>query len=208
MEINGQCKSKASLILQKIISDIRFEDYLRTTYPEDFDERLLNVLELKNGLIEFENGMMEMDPVVKPRDDNSTPRNDNSTFDVISKFIEQAMLMVEPTHHNVQSGASDAVTLMTIHSAKGLEFPYVFIAGLEEGTFPHQNSLNSPEEIEEERRLMYVAMTRAKEHLTISYSKSHRYKQFLPAQKSRFIDEIPNECIDKPAKPKLAFGIV
>lgn len=185
----AQESSKASLLLQRMISDLRFEDYVRSTYPEDFDERLLNVLELKNGLVEFENQYLN---------DAENAGEDISkitSYEIISKFIEQAMLMVEPTHHNVQAGHSNAVTLMTVHSAKGLEFPQVYIAGLEEGTFPHQNSLNSPEEIEEERRLMYVAMTRAKQRLTLTYSRRHRYKEFLPTQKSRFIDEIPTEFI-------------
>jgi DNA helicase-2/ATP-dependent DNA helicase PcrA len=199
---------KAGTILQKIISDIRFEDYLRTTYPEDFDERILNILELKNGLSEFEEQYL----VANTQSEQETTSEGSqkfTTFEIIAKFIEQAMLLIEPTKHNVQSGESNAVTLMTVHSAKGLEFPHVFIAGLEEGTFPHQNSLNSPDEIEEERRLMYVAMTRAKKHLTLSHSKRHRYKEFLPAQKSRFLSEIPNDCFDTPEKPKprLAFGI-
>lgn len=201
---------KSATILQKIISDIRFEDYLRSTYPEDYDERLLNILELKNGLSEFEEQYLNSAEQSDHNDDGEhkpTP----TTFEIISKFIEQAMLLIEPTRHNVQSGESNAVTLMTVHSAKGLEFQHVFIAGLEEGTFPHQNSLNSPDQIEEERRLMYVAMTRAKKHLTLSYSKCHRYKEFLPAQKSRFINEIPEECFEKSAsekpKPRLAFGI-
>jgi len=184
---------KPSLILQKIISDIHFEDYLRTTYPEDFDERLLNILEFKNGLIEFEDQYLnELELNQESGKQESTDKV--TAFDIISKFIEQAMLMVEPTHYNVQAGQVNAVTLMTVHSAKGLEFQNVFIVGLEEGTFPHQNSLNSPEEIEEERRLMYVAMTRARKSLGISYSRRHRYKDFLPIQKSRFIDEIPFNC--------------
>lgn len=199
---------KSSTILQKIISDIRFEDYLHATYPEDFDERLLNVLELKNGLSEFEEQYLNTHEESNA-DTDQNHSTKSTTLEVISKFIEQAMLMVEPTRHNVQSGESNAVTLMTVHSAKGLEFQHVFIAGLEEGTFPHQNSLMSPEQIEEERRLMYVAMTRAKKHLTLSHSKRHRYKEFLPVHKSRFLTEIPSECFDtieKP-KPRLAFGI-
>ncbi len=183
----AQETQKASLLLQRIIVDIRFEDYVRTTYPEDFDERLLNILELKNGLVEFENQYLN------DAESNGEDIKTITCYDIISKFIEQAMLMVEPNHHNVQTGESNAVTLMTVHSAKGLEFPQVFIVGLEEGTFPHQNSLNSPEEIEEERRLMYVAMTRARSKLSLSYSRRHRYKEFLPIQKSRFVDEIPIE---------------
>ena len=95
---------------------------------------------------------------------------------------------------NAREGNANAVTLMTIHSAKGLEFYNVFIAGLEEGVLPHQNSLDDPTAIEEERRLMYVAITRAQQNLTLTYCRRNRYKEFIPAQESRFISEIPESC--------------
>ncbi|MGN1154102.1 MAG: 3'-5' exonuclease, partial [Candidatus Gastranaerophilaceae bacterium] len=89
------------------------------------------------------------------------------------------------------------VTLMTLHSAKGLEFPIVFLAGLEEGTFPHQRTFNSASELEEERRLMYVGVTRAEEKLYISSAKRRQmwgeYKYYNP---SRFIEEIPINLIE------------
>lgn len=168
--------NKPSQLLAEIISDIGFKEYLHATYPEDFDDRWLNVVELKNAVIEFE----QLD-----QEDGT-----------LSKFIEQAMLTVEPTVFNVAQGQSNAVTLMTVHSAKGLEFPNVFIAGLEEGVLPHQNSVDSFDAVEEERRLMYVAMTRARKSLTLTYCKRNRYKEFLPAQESRFISEIPFEYVE------------
>jgi len=93
---------------------------------------------------------------------------------------------------------SDKITLMTVHSAKGLEFNTVFIVGLEEGLFPHFKSLLSNEDIEEERRLLYVAMTRAKENLYFTYS-IRRTRMGVPEflDPSRFLNEIPEEFIDK-----------
>lgn len=93
---------------------------------------------------------------------------------------------------------SDKITLMTVHSAKGLEFNTVFIVGLEEGLFPHFKSLLSNEDIEEERRLLYVAMTRAKENLYLTYS-MRRTRMGVPEflDPSRFLNEIPEEFIDK-----------
>jgi DNA helicase-2/ATP-dependent DNA helicase PcrA len=90
---------------------------------------------------------------------------------------------------------------MTIHSAKGLEFPYVYIVGLEENLFPSIQSLNSRTDLEEERRLFYVAITRAERKLTISYAEN-RYKwgNLTSSDPSRFISEIPEQYIDVPKK--------
>ncbi len=92
---------------------------------------------------------------------------------------------------------------MTLHSAKGLEFPVVFITGFEEGIFPHSRSLNSEEELEEERRLCYVGMTRAKERLYLTYS----WRRILNGNTlfnsvSRFLSEIPKHLIEKVGKEK------
>jgi DNA helicase-2/ATP-dependent DNA helicase PcrA len=85
------------------------------------------------------------------------------------------------------------VTLMTLHSAKGLEFPQVFLTGLEEGVFPHMRSLDSPEEIEEERRLCYVGITRAKQTLTLSWALHRRLHGYGVGEPSRFLREMPEE---------------
>lgn len=176
--------NKPSVTLAQIVSDINFEIYLKSSHPEDFDERWLNVIELKNALIEFENT------------NNEEFLEGKNGLEKLSLFIEQAMLTIEPTVYNVQQGSANAITLMTIHSAKGLEYQNIILAGLEEGVLPHQNSLDSPEAIEEERRLMYVAITRAKNNLIITNCKKNRYKDFLPAQESRFVSEIPEKYID------------
>jgi len=90
----------------------------------------------------------------------------------------------------------EAVTMMTVHAAKGLEFPIVYLAGMEEGIFPHMNSMSSPDDLEEERRLAYVAVTRAREHLHITATQ-HRslYGMTQANPRSRFVGEIPEECL-------------
>jgi DNA helicase-2/ATP-dependent DNA helicase PcrA len=94
---------------------------------------------------------------------------------------------------------SDKVTLMTIHAAKGLEFPYVYVVGLEENLFPSIQSLNSRSDLEEERRLFYVAMTRAENRLFVSYAENrYRWGNLTFCEPSRFLDEIGKEYIDLP----------
>jgi DNA helicase-2/ATP-dependent DNA helicase PcrA len=94
--------------------------------------------------------------------------------------------------------AAEAVTLMTLHNAKGLEYPIVFIVGLEEGLFPHANSLVDPTELEEERRLCYVGMTRARERLYLTYAQSRLlYGGLQYNMPSRFLSEIPEDLIDR-----------
>jgi DNA helicase-2/ATP-dependent DNA helicase PcrA len=92
----------------------------------------------------------------------------------------------------------DCVQLMTLHSAKGLEFPVVFMCGLEEGLFPHQHSMDDPDKLEEERRLCYVGMTRAMQQLYISYAEVRRlHGSETYTQPSRFIREIPADCLEE-----------
>lgn len=98
----------------------------------------------------------------------------------------------------------DCVQLMTLHSAKGLEFPLVFLCGMEDGLFPHQRSISDPEGLEEERRLCYVGMTRAKEHLYLLHAERRRlYGQDSYGQPSRFLSEIPVELIND-IRPKVS----
>jgi DNA helicase-2/ATP-dependent DNA helicase PcrA len=90
----------------------------------------------------------------------------------------------------------DAIQLMTVHSSKGLEFDCVFITGMEEGLFPHENSMNDHDGLEEERRLMYVAITRARKRLYLSHSQSRMlHGQTRFNMKSRFFEELPEACL-------------
>ncbi len=127
----------------------------------------------------------------------SITRNFEDTYGVISlgEFLDEISLVSDIEEHKNQT---NVVTLMTVHSAKGLEFDNVFIVGLEEGIFPHTMSLYSPDEIEEERRLCYVAITRARKKLDLINTKKRLYfgqDNYNPP--SRFIGEISEEYLDK-----------
>ena len=111
----------------------------------------------------------------------------------LAAFLAHASL--EAGDNQAQAG-QDAVQLMTVHASKGLEFTAVFITGLEEGLFPHENSANEPKGLEEERRLMYVAITRARNRLYLSHTQSRMlHGQVRYNMPSRFFDELPKECM-------------
>lgn len=123
-----------------------------------------------------------------------TPNTDDDiTLTPLAEFLAAVAL---ETDHNTNNAPPNAISLMTLHSAKGLEFPVVFICGCEEGLFPHQMSMEE-RGIEEERRLCYVGMTRAQEKLFLTYAESryqHGREQYNPP--SRFLREIPSECCE------------
>ncbi len=113
----------------------------------------------------------------------------------LSEFLEEVKLISDVDNYDEQA---DALTLMTLHSAKGLEFPVVFLVGMEEGLFPHSRALMDNGELEEERRLCYVGMTRAKDKLYLTCASSRMmYGAMQHNQRSRFLDEIPEELIDE-----------
>lgn len=113
----------------------------------------------------------------------------------LGAYLQQIALVTDIDED--QKNSADAVSLMTIHAAKGLEFPVVFVGGLEEMLFPNGMSINTREELEEERRLFYVAVTRAKAKLWLTYANSrYRFGQLVQNEPSRFIAEMPQELID------------
>ncbi|GAB4096865.1 UvrD-helicase domain-containing protein [Brachybacterium horti] len=114
---------------------------------------------------------------------------------LLDAFLEKVALVADADQ--VPGGEDQFVTLMTLHTAKGLEFPVVFLTGMEDGTFPHQRTLSDPTELEEERRLAYVGITRAREKLYLTRAQMRATwgaPQFMPA--SRFLDEVPDEVLD------------
>ena len=147
---------------------------LETQKGHDAMSRAENVLELKSNIAEFEA---------------------NHEGGTLADFLEEIALFTDIDRYDQQA---DAVTMMTMHSAKGLEFPIVFLCGVEEGLFPSYRSMDSEEELEEERRICYVAMTRAKRKLYITCAQRRMlYGQTSFAKPSRFIEEIPEERLDK-----------
>lgn len=147
-------------------------------------DRLENLEEFLTGAIEYENNYTD----------------DGSYTSVLEGFMEETALVADVDRYDE---TADAVVLMTAHSAKGLEFPYVFLPGMEEGLFPSMQSVMATDaEIEEERRLAYVAITRAKKELYIVHAQQRMLygrTQFNP--ESRFLKEIPTELIDKESSP-------
>lgn len=126
---------------------------------------------------------------------NYKPDDEHANMDFLSAFLTHAALEAG----NAQGDQDeDCVQMMTMHSAKGLEFPLVFISGLEEGLFPHQNSINEEGRLEEERRLFYVAITRARKQLFLSYAEQRQlYGNTLLGVPSQFIREVPKELLEE-----------
>ena len=146
-------------------------DELKKEQNIEAENRIENVKELINATSEF-----------KERSENPT----------LEGFLEEVSLITDIDRWD---NTKDAVTLMTLHAAKGLEFPVVFIAGLEEGLFPLSRSLENPSDLEEERRLFYVGITRAEERLFLSHALHRRRFGEMINLKSRFLDEIPEELL-------------
>ena len=131
---------------------------------------------------------------------NYKPDEEHADMDFLTAFLSHASL--EAGEGQGQAG-DDCVQLMTLHSAKGLEFPLVFLVGLEEGLFPHKMSSEEPGRLEEERRLCYVGITRAEKQLVISYAEQRRlYGDTLYGVPSRFLKEIPDNLIEE-IRPKV-----
>ena len=146
--------------------------------------RYENIQELLNGLKEF----VENDVI----NNEISTENTLSNARQLKDYLQDIALLTGD--EKTDETSNDKVSLMTIHAAKGLEFGFVYIVGLEENLFPSQMSINSREDLEEERRLFYVALTRAEKSSTISYSTSrYRWGSLIQCEPSRFIDEIDPE---------------
>ena len=178
---------------------------LKAHYENDKDgeDRLENLAELITAAVAFTNQEFGNHNNVDSSGDTSEPQ------DLMTQFLTHASL--EAGDHQATIGY-DALQLMTVHAAKGLEFKAVFISGLEEGLCPHENSLSENNGLEEERRLMYVAVTRARQRLYLSHAQSRMlHGQVRYGIPSRFLDEIPEALLkrlnSKPiAKPYAAGG--
>ena len=126
----------------------------------------------------------------------TTRYGDLEADDALDRFLEETALVAD---QDAYEGERDEVTLITLHAAKGLEFPVVFIAGLEEGVFPHARSLDDERQLAEERRLAYVGMTRAKDRLFLSHAwRRSTWGPGMPAAPSRFLLEIPDGLVEGP----------
>jgi len=163
-------------VSEKLLHESGLIEHYKTDEPESFETRQENLSELLNALKEY-----------------SFDSGRNALED-LEDFLQEVALVTDVDQWKRDD---QAITLMTLHAAKGLEFPIVFLTGLEEGLFPLRNSSDSIEELEEERRLFYVGSTRAKDQLFLTYARNRRrWGQEIPWQKpSRFISEIPKELL-------------
>jgi len=161
----GLNSHSGSAFLQDLFAKIGYEAFLRKEDPQSADDRMENIAEFISYLQENE----------------KQPEFDLSTF--LSELPLQSQ----------KEESGDAVTLLTVHSAKGLEFRLLFVVGMEEGLFPHVRSMESGEDLQEERRLLYVAMTRAEEKLYLSWAQRRgMFGNSISNRPSRFLEEIPS----------------
>jgi DNA helicase-2/ATP-dependent DNA helicase PcrA len=165
-------QQKGSEIIQGVLEDCGYLDALKSEDTDEARDRMGNVQELYNAVLQFE-------------EENEDPS--------LLAFLANASLASDLD--NMDEG-NNRVSLMTLHSSKGLEFPVVFLVGLEQGLFPNHRSLEDPAATEEERRLCYVGITRAKERLFISHARERRlYGNREPASPSLFLAELPTDLI-------------
>lgn len=174
--------------------------------------RYENIQELLNGIKDFtEQDRTPQEEELKEAIVQNTEVNPTELFDApeqvgtiktLDEFMQEITLLTDVDKEGEEEKNADKVTMMTIHASKGLEFPYVHIVGLEENLFPSQMALNSRSELEEERRLFYVAITRAEKKATISFATTrYRFGNIIYCEPSRFIDELDAACVEYPDEP-------
>lgn len=152
--------------VEEVISKVKYLKYLEEKFKADADERIENIKEFENMVVNFGRETEDAD---------------------LSSLLTQISLITSVD----EAKDEDRVSLMTLHSAKGLEFPVVFLVGLEEGLLPHFRSLETTKDIEEERRLCYVGITRAKEKLFLTYAlRRSKFGSLNPSKTSRFLTEM------------------
>ncbi len=171
-------------LIDATIAETGYQAMLEAEGTEEAYSRLENLRELVTVAQEFETATGE---------------------ETLEAFLQHLALVtdLDTWHEEV-----DRLTLMTLHSAKGLEFPVVFLAGLEEGLFPHARALDEEGGLEEERRLCYVGMTRAKERLYLSHARSRTiFGTTMPGVPSRFLDEVSADLLTRPEPPRTAVSL-
>ena len=163
--------SPVSDIVKAAILDTGYENALKSEKTDEAEARLENLQELVNAAVDY----------------------DEQGIEGLREFIDHSALVSDADQYKEEA----VVTLMTAHSAKGLEFPLVFIVGLEDGLFPHSRSATDPAELEEERRLCYVAMTRAERFLYVTHAMKRRvYGEELASEPSQFLNEMPLDLME------------
>jgi DNA helicase-2/ATP-dependent DNA helicase PcrA len=185
-----QLKNKNAYDLGKLIASSSgiLKDIYEDQSPEGVS-RYENIEELINAMKEF---TQQERTAEQQKNRDTGPRR-------LDEFMQDIALLTDADDKDKKD--IDHVSLMTVHAAKGLEFPYIYVTGLEENLFPSIQSLHSRADLEEERRLFYVAVTRAMKQLTVSYADNrYRWGKLTPSEPSRFIEEIDNSYLDIPQR--------
>lgn len=173
--------------VRSLVRDIHYEDWLYETSPsaKAAEMRMKNVSELYSWIVADLEG------------------DNHDQQEKTLKEVVQRLTLRDMMERGEQDDDSDAVQLMTLHASKGLEFPYVYLIGAEEGILPHQTSIDE-DNVEEERRLMYVGITRAQKELTFTLCKERRqFGELLKPTQSRFLDELPYDDVEWETKKKV-----
>ncbi len=197
-EVEGAADAGVAPVVQAVLEDTGYLAELEAERSIESEARLENLQELIGVCREFDDALADgnvtgLAGIASGGADDETPAVP-AGLDRVQAFLEAVSLV---TDLDDIEGDKRAVTLMTLHSAKGLEFPVVFLTGLEDGVFPHLRSLGDPDELEEERRLCYVGITRAQERLYLCHAWSRTLfgrTEFYPP--SRFLSEIPEELVE------------
>lgn len=175
VDLSQDGKTSLGDLYRALLDKTGYITALEATGDDDAQDRIANINELSSNLIHYE--------------------EENGEESSLAGFLEEVSLMTDVDNYD---SASDSVVLMTMHSAKGLEFPVVFLPGFEEGIFPGMQVIFNPTEIEEERRLAYVAITRAKEELYLINAEYRMlFGSTLRNKPSRFMEEIPEELCER-----------
>jgi len=176
-------------LVQSVVQSSGIETFYRNDKKDPEQERLANLGELISAAMAFQREVEDgtaTDPEQAPM---------TSTGQILHGFLERISLVSDVDAVDAEQGA---VTLMTLHAAKGLEFPAVAVIGVEEGLLPHTQSQADPRQLEEERRLCFVGMTRARRYLAMSHTQLRTvFGQTQPSMRSRFLDELPDDDVDR-----------
>jgi DNA helicase-2/ATP-dependent DNA helicase PcrA len=179
---------RVGVLLEELVEELGLLENLRDEGP-DGDDRAENVKELIAGALDFDAELLEEEEL--PRD----------RFTELDLYLQRVALVAEVDLHDPHA---DCVTLMTLHNAKGLEFPVVFISGLEDGLFPLSRAYDDPDSLEEERRLFYVGITRAEDKLYLTHARQRRRAgEFMMGRLSPFADAIEEHLTEVRTSPGL-----
>ena len=188
-------------LAKQIVYNSGIVTLLRNDDDPDNPNRIENIEELLNGIQEFCEKEDQFEENSEDTEISENSENSEPDIKTLDQFLQQVLLLTSEDKGDDKD--ADKVSMMTIHSAKGLEFPYVYVVGMEENLFPSIMSISSRQELEEERRLFYVAITRAERQVTLTYALTrYQYGSSSCQELSRFVEEIDPKYIELPRRQK------